>query len=214
MRPITAALLLAVATAAGAAWLVKRAVPAPVAAPEPTYELDAASANCGTTEPELRFVAGANEREASASPQARAPEPPGIEDAGPAPVGADFTWKYGRNSRAELIERLNLLESTVQLASDRAFEERWKAPEGIEAHEIAANDARGVDEIAASHVHEGELCATRLVFANENVLTLQARPQAVNVVCLPRAGYAELYEQVGERDWLREFIQGRPPEDP
>ena len=126
----------------------------------------------------------------------------GIEDVGAAPVGVDYAPRYKHVAREALLEKLTQLENDVETTSGKLFEERFAANK-FTTQPIAANDGRALDEIIESLTAERELCSTRLVMSGT---AAERRPQAVQIVCLPRAQFPELYAMVDERDWLSEFI--------
>jgi hypothetical protein len=207
MRALIAAVILLLALAASGLMYWFGGAPAaapisPAAAPSPAPR---STAEPGALEPAAPVTvrqdpAQDSERVAIAAPP---PKPrKGIEDVGAAPIGIDYRPRYAHVAREALLEKLTQLENDVETTSGKLFEERFAANK-FTTQPIAANDGRALDEIIESLTAERELCSTRLVMSGT---AAERRPQAVQIVCLPRAQFPELYAMVDERDWLSEFI--------
>jgi hypothetical protein len=202
---VTLLLVLAIAGAGVFVWLSGDSPAAPsasAAAASPAHEAPAAAVPAAVSAAEAiqREAATENERvPASAAP----PKPrKGIEDVGAVPVGIDYTPRYEHVAHGALLERLTRLEDSVDEKSNQLFAERFASGK-FTTHAIAANDARAVEEIVESLTEERQLCSTRLVMSGT---ASDRRPQAIEIVCLPRAEFPELYALVDERDWLSDFI--------
>ena len=137
-----------------------------------------------------------------------APKPvQGIEDAGAAPVGLDFTGKYEHDTREQLTLKLSELDARVEKESDALFRARFERNQ-FQTYKIEPNDARPLDEITETLKSPAGLCSTRAVATPSNGAgPAQARVTSVEIVCLARDEFPALYAVFDEREWLRNSLE-------
>lgn len=213
MRALAIAILLSVVLVAGGLMLFGGSsssvaiAPSTAAAPTPQAAVPSAPhADLDATP--LREAPSDAQRVATATPPPAKVD--GIEDAGAAPIEADYARKYKDLSRSMLELQLKRVERRLELDSSRAYAERFEANK-YSTYSIDPRDARDVDEIARSYLQQGQLCSTRLLASNGvGADGKQLRPAAVQVVCLPREEFQLLYQLADERDWLRAAIERTP----